>query len=72
MVVAKVKSKVEIRNIPDDVVTGKRSGFVVARVDRATLWYYGCYETELRAATVATELGNGVVLEVGDGQKADS
>jgi hypothetical protein len=51
-----------VRNIPEDVATGKRQGYIVARVDRGVMWYYGCYETDVRAATVANELDNGAVL----------
>ena len=65
MVVARVKCKAIIRNIPDDVAMGKETGYIVARVltySSTVLWYYGCYETDARATEVASELGNGVVL----------
>jgi len=60
--VANMKCRAMVRNIPEDVATGKRQGYIVARVDRGVMWYYGCYETDERAATVADELGNGAVL----------
>lgn len=66
MVVARVNCKAIIRNIPDDVAMGKETGYIVARVDRAVLWYYGRYETDARATEVAGELGNGVVLSTVD------
>ena len=62
IVVANMKCRAMVRNIPEDVATGKRQGYIVARVDRGVMWYYGCYETDERAATVANELGNGAVL----------
>jgi hypothetical protein len=63
MIVASMRVFATIRNIPDDVVSGKRQGYIVARVDRGAMWYYGCYETDVRAATVADELGNGAILK---------
>ena len=62
VVVANMKCRAMVRNIPEDVALGKRQGYIVARVDRGIMWYYGCYETDVRAATVAGELGNGAVL----------
>lgn len=62
VVVANMKCRAMVRNIPEDVATGKRQGYIVARVDRGVMWYYGCYETDARATEVASELGNGVVL----------
>lgn len=62
MVVARIKCNAIIRNIPEDVVRGTRRGFIVVRVDRAVMWYFGCYETDSRAMEVAEELGNGIVL----------
>lgn len=62
VVVANIKCRAMVRNIPEDVATGKRQGYIVARVDRGVMWYYGCYETDERAVTVAKELGNGAVL----------
>lgn len=52
VVVANMKCRAMVRNIPEDVATGKRQGYIVARVDRGVMWYYGCYETDVRAATV--------------------
>lgn len=62
VVVANMKCRAMVRNVPEDVATGKRQGYIVARVDRGVMWYYGCYETDVRAATVADELGNGAVF----------
>lgn len=62
VVVANIKCRAMVRNIPEDVATGKRQGYIVARVDRGVMWYYGCYESDARAMEVAEELGNGIVL----------
>lgn len=62
MIKARLDCKVIIRNVPESIINGKRQGYIVARVDRGVMWYYGCYETDVRAATVADELGNGAVL----------
>lgn len=51
--------KVCVMNCPDKPL---RTGYLVARVSDAVLWYYGTYDTADRAAEVAVELGNGVVL----------
>lgn len=55
---------VKVNNTPSKI----HKGFMVARLDiregRASLWYYGTYDTEERAHEVASELGNGVVMEV--------
>lgn len=59
-----IVGKIIMKNVPESVLNGSRKGFVVARVDLTNLWYYGCYETYDRALTVASELGNGVVIEV--------
>lgn len=68
MVVARVKCNAIIRNIPEDIVRGTRRGFIVVRVDRAVMWYYGCYESDARAMEVAEELGNGIVLSTNLGE----
>lgn len=62
VMVARVQGNVLVRNIPEDVATGERKGFIVARVDHATLWYYGCYDTDTEAADVAEIIGNGMVV----------
>lgn len=64
MIVKKLDCKITISNVPESIVNGSRTGFIVARVDLPNLWYYGCYDTFERATEVAMELGNGVVVEV--------
>lgn len=56
--------EVTINNTPDYMEN--KSGFVVARYVDGELWFYGIYETYKRAAWVAEEIGNGLVLKVGD------
>lgn len=51
--------KVCVKNCPDKEL---KTGYLVARLVDAVLWYYGIYETMDRAAEVAVELGNGVIL----------
>jgi hypothetical protein len=64
MIKARIEGKIIIRNVPESIVNGSRTGFVCARVSQTELWYYGCYETYERASEVALELGNGIVVEV--------
>ena len=40
--------------------------YIVARVDGTELWYYGTYDNEDMAYRVADEIGNGIVVEVGE------
>ena len=56
-----IDAKVNIMNCPDKPL---KTGYLVARVIDSLLWYYGLYDTMDRAAEVAVELGNGVVLGV--------
>ena len=55
--------KANIMNMPD--LEGKH-GFLVVRKDEcpSVFWYYGLYDDEMRAESVAVEIGNGIVLEV--------
>lgn len=54
--------KAEVNNTPKDVKTK----YIVARRDDYTseLWYYEGYDDKKQADDVATELDNGIVLEV--------
>lgn len=53
-----IDTKVCVMNCPEKL----RIGYMVARLVNATLWYYGLYDSMERAAEVAVELGNGVIL----------
>ena len=55
-----VDAKVCVMNCPNELHTG----YMVVRLDHATLWYYGLYDTMERAAEVAVELGNGFVMGI--------
>lgn len=55
---------VRINNAPDGLES--RCGYEVARYVEGKLWHYGIYESEKRAKCVAEEIGNGLVLKVGD------
>ena len=55
-----IDAKVCVMNTPNELHTG----YMVARLVDAVLWYYGTYETMSRAAEVAVELGNGVILGI--------
>ncbi len=66
MAKAFLKVNTFVKNCPANVI---RSGetVMVARLVDSELWYYGLYATWKRAQEVAKELGNGVVLEVDNG-----
>jgi hypothetical protein len=64
MIKARIEGKIIIRNVPESIVNGSRTGFVCVSVSESDLWYYGCYDTFERASEVAFELGNGMVIEV--------
>ena len=55
-----VDAKVCVMNCTNELHTG----YMVVRLDHATLWYYGLYDTMERAAEVAVELGNGFVMGI--------
>ena len=55
-----------VKNCPVSII-GSESTVMVARLVDTELWYYGLYDTWERAEEVAKELGNGVVLEVDNG-----
>lgn len=55
-----VNAKICVMNCPEEI----RIGYMVARLVNATLWYYGLYDSMERAAKVAVELGNGVILGI--------
>ena len=55
-----------VKNCPVSIIENE-DHVMVARLVDSELWYYGMYATWERAEEVAKELGNGVVLEVEDG-----
>lgn len=61
-----INAKVCVMNCTNELKTG----FMVARLVNATLWYYGLYNTMERAAEVAVELGNGVILGIYNGEES--
>lgn len=62
-----IDTKVCVMNCPEEL----HIGYMVARLVNATLWYYGLYNTMERAAEVAVELGNGVILGINKKEKAN-
>ena len=66
MAKAFLKVRTFVKNCPVSVI-GNEDNVMVARLVDSELWYYGMYATWERAEEVAKELGNGVVLEVEDG-----
>lgn len=55
-----------VKNCPVNIIENEDK-VMVARLVDSELWYYGLYATWERAKEVAKELGNGVVLEVDNG-----
>ena len=55
-----------VKNCPVSIIENEDK-VMVARLVDSELWYYGMYDTWERAKEVAKELGNGVVLEVDNG-----
>lgn len=55
-----------VKNCPLSIIKNEDK-VMVARLVDSELWFYGLYATWDRAEEVAKELGNGVVLEVEDG-----
>lgn len=55
-----------VKNCPVSIIVNE-DNVMVARLVDSELWYYGMYATWGRAEEVAKELGNGVVLEVKNG-----
>lgn len=54
---------VDVNNLPTKI--GKDNVWLVVRVaDDKSYWYYGAYDTELRAYAAAREIGNGVVMRL--------
>ena len=66
MAKAFLKARTFVNNCPVDIIENE-DNVMVARLVDSELWYYGMYATWERAEEVAKELGNGVVLEVEDG-----
>ena len=62
-----INAKVSVNNVPEEF----ESRYIVARRDENTayLWYYGEYDSEERAYSVAREIRNGVVIELAEEQK---
>ena len=61
-----LKVRTFVKNCPVSIIENEDK-VMVARLVYAELWYYGMYATWDRAEEVAKELGNGVVLEVDNG-----
>lgn len=59
-----INVKVSVNNVPEEF----ESRYIVARRDENTayLWYYGEYDSEERAYSVAREIRNGVVIELAE------
>ena len=55
-----------VNNCPLNIIINEDNVMVANLVD-SELWYYGLYATWERAEEVAKELGNGVILEVDNG-----
>lgn len=53
--------KVAVNNCPEKELG---TGYMVARLVDSNLWYFGHYNSMDRAAEVAVELGNGVILGI--------
>lgn len=66
MTKAFLKVNTFVKNCPVNVIRSEET-VMVARLVDSELWYYGLYATWERAKKVAKELGNGVVLEVDNG-----
>ena len=61
-----LKVRAFVKNCPISAI-GNEDNVMVVRLVDSELWYYGMYATWERAEEVARELGNGVVLEVDNG-----
>ena len=61
-----LKVRTFVKNCPVSIIENEDK-VMVARLVDSELWYYGMYATWEKAEEVAKELGNGVVLEVEDG-----
>ena len=66
MTKAFLKVRAFVKNCPVSIIENEDK-VMVARLVDSELWYYGMYATWEKAEEVAKELGNGVVLEVEDG-----
>ena len=51
--------KVEVKNLPNYPL----KHWIVARYDSDALWFYGTWDDHDEAIRVATELGDGIVVE---------
>lgn len=66
MIMAFLKVRTFVKNCSVSIIENE-DNVMVARLVDSELWYYGMYATWERAKEVAKELGNGVVLEVDNG-----
>ena len=66
MAKAFLKVRIFVNNCPFSIIRSE-DRVMVARLVDSELWFYGLYATWDKAEEVAKELGNGVVLEVEDG-----
>lgn len=57
-------NNIRLKRIEEYIAEGNKYGYMVVRVVDCKLWYYGIYEKPEKAAAVAKEIGNGIVLEV--------
>ncbi len=61
-----LKVRTFVNGCPMNII-GSENTIIVANLVDSELWYYGMYATWERAEEVSKELGNGVVLEVDNG-----
>lgn len=60
--------KMKVLNTTCGIQNGLHDGefMVVRRAEDATLWYYGVYQEYEAAESVAVEIGNGFVVQLGE------
>ena len=56
--------EVNVNNMPSNLINDGNVWLVVRVDDHGAFWYYGLYNTELRARTAASEISNGIVLRL--------
>lgn len=59
-----IDAKVFVHNLPTQKIVN--GAFVVVRVVDTEFWYYGTWSNKETAQDVAVEIGNGVVLQIGE------
>ena len=57
---------VNVKNMPSNIMNDENVWLVVRVDDHGAFWYFGLYDTELRAKTAALEIGNGIVLRLAE------